>query len=83
MTGANQLRDAISKYTKNPYEYIFHETIYDVAAADIAILFDHYQDICDIYSSDKISRTVIGDLARSKQYTIFSWCLFLVQKKRR
>jgi len=71
ITGANILRDTISKYTDKSYENICHGTISD-AAAGIARFFGHDQDICGMHSSDKIPRSAIGDLTCSKNKEVIN-----------
>ena len=66
ISGANQLRDKISKYTNKSYAEICHRTISDPAAVDIARILGHDQDICGIHSSDIIPRSAIGNLTRSR-----------------
>ena len=84
-TGATKLREVLSQYTTLDYEEVFHSTVSDRAATGIARAFGHDQDGCGMHDGDKIGRSAIGDLVRTKDKVVsivfclcicFAFCLY-------
>jgi len=43
-----------------------HSTISDRAAKEVALLFNHYDDVCLLHDTDKLARAATGGLVRRK-----------------
>ena len=49
-----------------PYAKVCNSTMSDRAALGVAAHFGHDGDVCDMHDADKLPRSAIGDLVRSK-----------------
>ena len=64
--GAKTIESVLSKVTGFAYNQIMASMISDLAAKGIAWEFDQVGEWCDMHQGDKIGRSAVGDLVRSK-----------------
>jgi hypothetical protein len=67
-TGYKHIDQTLIELTNGKFTYnqVCHSTISDRGAKGIATRFDHEQDICQMHDADKIGRSAVGILTRSK-----------------
>jgi hypothetical protein len=64
--GAETIQKVITEVTGFKYNQIMAAMISDLAAKGIAREFDQLGELCDMHQGDKIGRSAVGDLVRSK-----------------
>jgi hypothetical protein len=69
-TGAAKLDEGCMEVFGRPYIKCCNQTIADVAAQGVSSHFDHDGDKCGMHQTDKIPRSMCGDLTRSKNHVV-------------